>query len=221
MSKIRLVLALAFLSMVLPMSIAAQKRGAAARDYFPLRVGDSWTYRHTDSDTEYTVKVLSEEKQADGTIRYLLEKKVGVDIHSWFSKSAGAVLMHREAYPEQEGLDVKHEPARQYLLNPLVAGAKWKWSGKSITGIDAFESSEVIGPEVVKVPAGTFRAMKVMSRATEGEAVVKKTYWYAEGVGLVKSLTESPQLENTWELVSYSFKKASPRQTRTAKTGRR
>jgi hypothetical protein len=140
-----------------------------------------------------------------------LEQKVGVDIHSWYSKMGGVVLLHREAYPQQEGLEVKHAPARQVLPNRLVAGAKWNWQGRSITGQDMFESSQVIGPEIVQVPAGRFRAMKIVSKVTYGEAAMKKTYWYAEGVGLVKSLTESAQLENGWQLVSYSFKKASSR----------
>jgi hypothetical protein len=211
MKKIRLVLALAFLAAVLAMSGAAQKRGVPVRDYFPLRVGDSWTYRNDEGDTEYTIKVLSEEKQADGTILYLLEQKAGLDIHSWYSKSNGAVLMHREAYPQQEGLDVKHEPARQVLPERLVAGAKWNWKGRSITGQDVFESYQVVGPELVKVAAGTFRAMKIVSKVSNGDAVMTKTYWYAAGVGLVKSLTESTQLQNGWELVSYSFKKAANR----------
>lgn len=211
MSRIRLVLALAFLSVVLPLSGAAQKRTVPVRDYFPLRVGDSWTYRSDEGDTEYTVKVLGEEKQTDGTILYLLEQKAGLDIHSWYSKSNGAVLIHREAYPQPEGLDVKHEPARQVLPDRLVAGAKWKWTGRSVTGQDVSEFSQVVGPELVKVAAGTFRAMKIVSKVSNGEAVITRTYWYAPGVGLVKTLSENPQLKYGWELVSYSFKKAATR----------
>jgi hypothetical protein len=211
MSRIRLILALAFLSAVLPLSGAAQKRTVPVRDYFPLRVGDSWTYRNDEGNTEYTTKVISEEKQPDGIILYLLEQKVGLDIHSWYSKRNGAVLMHREAYPQQEGLDVKHDPARQILPERLVADTKWNWTGKSITGLDVSESSRVVGPELVKVAAGTFRAMKIVSKVSNGEAVMTKTYWYAPGVGLVKTLSESTQLQNGWELVSYSFKKAANR----------
>jgi hypothetical protein len=211
MSKIFLVLRLVILTAFLTISVAAQKRAAVGRDYFPLRVGDSWTYRNDMGDTEYTVKVLSAEKQADGTLLYLLEKQVGVVIHSWYSKRGGMVLMHREAYHEQEGMDVKHEPARQFLKNPLAAGDKWFWKGRSVTGQDATESYRVVGTEVVKVAAGTFRAMKIESKVSEGASALKKTYWYADGVGLVKSLTQSTDLENGWELVSYSFKKPSPR----------
>lgn len=211
MSKFRSIPLLALLLLLMVMSVAAQKRARPARDYFPLRVGHAWTYRNDTGDTEYTVKVISEEKQSDGTIHYLVEKQVGVAIQSWYSKPAGMVLMHREAYHEQEGLDVRHEPARAVLKSPLTAGLKWFWKGKGITGGDVSESYEVVGIEVVRVAAGRFRAMKIVSKVADGTApLMTRTYWYADGVGLVKSLTESTQLQNTWELVSYSFKKASP-----------
>jgi len=132
----------------------------------------------------------------------------GVEIHEWYFKTDGWVLMHKESYPQQETAVVEHEPPRQVLKNPLVAGEKWRWSGKTISQTDVTESNEVVGLETVKVPAGTFRAMKVVSRVQEADsAVVTKTYWYAEGVGLVKWMTEGAQLKYGWELVDYSFKK--------------
>ena len=109
----------------LTLSAAAQKSEAPAPDYFPLRVGDSWTYRSKDGGTEHSLKVLSEEKQADGTTRYLVEKLAGAKVLTVFSKAGGWVLMHSERYPEHEGMEAKYEPAKQYLQNPLVAGAKW------------------------------------------------------------------------------------------------
>lgn len=211
MIKSRSVLVFSFLFVLLAASATAQRRVAPAHDFFPLGVGYSWTYRSDIGDTEYTVNVLSQEKQADGSIIYLLEKQAGLKIHAWFSKPSGWVHMHREAYPEQQGMDVKYEPARQYLKNPLVAGEKWFWKGSSISGQDVVESYEVVGPETVKVAAGSFRTMKVVSRISEGPSTLTKTYWYSDGVGLVKYYTEAKQFQNGWELVSYSFKKASPK----------
>lgn len=211
MNKIRQVLMLVSACCLLTTSIAAQRSKAPVRDYFPMRIGDSWKYRSTVSDSEYTVKVLSAEKQADGTMRYLLEKLAGVKIHNWYSKTNGWVLMHREAYPEHEGLEIKYEPGRQYLKNPLVAGAKWNWSGKSTTLNDTQESNQVIGPEMVEVPAGKFRAMKLISKVAEGAAVKTITYWYADGVGLVKYVTKAGETEYGFDLVDYSFKKTSPK----------
>lgn len=213
MIKFRSFLLLGFLFLLLATSVAAQRRTAPAPDYFPLRVGHSWTYRNDMGDAEYTVKVVSEEKQSNGTIMYLVEKHAGLVIQLWYSKPAGLVLMHRESYLEQEGMDVKHEPARQFLKNPLVAGTKWFWQGKNISGQDVSESYEVVGPEVVQVAAGKFRAMKIVSKVADGATplMMTKTYWYADGVGLVKALNESPRSQHSWELISYNFKKAPAR----------
>lgn len=205
----REILILAFAFALLTTSVAAQRAKPPMRDYFPLRVGDSWKYRSTDGDAEYTVTVLSAEKQADGTMLYLLEKQVGIKIHDWYSKSNGWVFQHREAYPEQEGLEVKYQPARQYLKNPLLAGATWNSTGKSVVQMDFHESNRVVGPAMVKVPAGTFRAMKIVSKVLEGKGSQVKTYWYVDGVGLVKYTTESGQTISGFELVDYSFKRAS------------
>jgi hypothetical protein len=208
MKTIRLALTLVFLFPLLAAGVVAQNRKPATpvRDFFPLRVGDSWTYRQEETDTEYTVKVLSAEKQADGSTRYQLEKQAGAQIQSWYSKTDGWVLMHGETYVGQQ-LKSTYEPARRFLSNPLVAGEKWTWKGKTVTNIDVIEFNEVVGSETVKVPAGTFRAMKIISKVDDGGAAMTKTYWYADGVGLVKTTTEGGQIKYGWELKDYSFKK--------------
>ena len=212
MIKARKILAAILLLTLLATAAAAQKRAAAAeRDYFPLRVGDSWTYRNDEDDSEFTVKVLGEEKQADGTVLYQVEKLVGGRIHSWYAKAPGWVLMRREAYAEQEGVAVTYEPARQYLKNPLAAGAKWTWTGKSATGMDVLEINVVEGPQVVTTPAGRFRAIKVVTRLREGDSAVTRTNWYAPGVGLVKTQTVTPSLKYGAQLADYSFKKSGAR----------
>ncbi len=210
MMKARTILKAILLTMLLAASASAQRPAVALRDYFPLRVGDSWTYRNDEDDSEFTVKVVGEEKQADGTTLYQVEKMVGTRIHSWYSKSPGWVLMRREAYAEQEGMSVTHEPARQYLKNPLAAGGKWTWKGKGVTGMDVLEITVVEGPQVVTTPAGRFRAMKVVSRIKEGDAAVTRTNWYAPGVGLVKTQTDAPPLKYGAQLVGYSFKNQKP-----------
>ena len=209
MIKARTLSTIALTMLLVTISAAAEKSKPAAADYFPLRVGDSWTYRNTSGDGEYSLKVLSEEKQPDGSTRYLVEMLSGVKIHSWFSKNSGWVLMHGERYPEHEGLEVKYEPAKQYLQNPLVAGSKWGWKGKDYTQTERSENNHVVGFEKVTVPAGKFRAMKVVSQIEGAATPVTKTYWYADGVGLVKSTTEGGQIKYGWELADYSFKKSS------------
>jgi hypothetical protein len=186
---------------------------AASKQFFPLRPGDSWTYRHSEG-SQFTVKVLSEQKQPDNTIQYLVELSSGNLIHYYYSNARGWILLHSIVYPQEEtGLKVEYNPAKQYLPNPLANGVKWEWKGKDIGQNDVAESSQVIGPEWVEVPAGRFRAVKIISKVTLGGSSATKTYWYADGVGLVKSTTEAKSAAGLFNygfsLIDYSFKKGS------------
>jgi hypothetical protein len=175
-------------------------------DYFPLRVGDSWTYRNTE-EGGYTLKVLSEEPQEGGTVRYVVELLSAVKIHNVYSKANGWVLFHAESYPEHEGLQATYDPPKQLLPNPLVPGQKWEWTGKDPTQVEHHESSRVVGLETITVPAGKFRAMKVVSEITGASVPLTRTSWYADGVGLVKTTNVGGQIKYGSELTDYSFKK--------------
>jgi hypothetical protein len=49
--------------------------------------------------------------------------------------------------------------------------------------------------------------MKVESKVNQGGTAMTKTYWYANWVGLVKSMTDTGAVKSTSVLVDYSFKK--------------
>ena len=176
-----------------------------SKDYFPLSVGDSWKYRSTTADgkqSEFTIKVLNEEK-ASGETLYLVETvSTFQPIHDWYSKPSGWVLMHRQEYVKT-GNKAEYQPTKQFLKNPLTSGDSWTWKGKGMMGIEIDESNEVSGPETVSVAAGKFEAMKVMTKVVQGGAPVTKTYWYAPGVGLVKSMTDTGSVKSTTELIAH------------------
>lgn len=179
-------------------------------DYFPLRVGDWWKYRSTTIDgkqSEFTIKVLSTENQAAGTDLHLVETiSTFQPIHDWYSKPAGQVLMHRIAYPKNDALKADYQPVKLYLKNPLSVGSSWQWKGKGMMGVEIEESSRVTGTETVEVPAGRFQAMKVETNVVQGGTPVKKTSWFANGVGMVKSTTDAGSMQSTSVLLDYSFK---------------
>jgi hypothetical protein len=183
-----------------------KSKSEPALDYFPLQVGYSWTYRNSE-EGGYTLKVLSEEPHEGGPAQYLVELLSGVKILKTYSKTSGWVLYHGETYPEHEGLQIIYEPPRQYMPNPLAVGQKWEWSGRDTTQMDYHESSRVVGTETVSVAAGKFRAMKVVTEVTSGSSAKTRINWYTDGVGLVKSVTESGQIKYGSELTDYSFKK--------------
>ena len=208
MNKILILAAIVFAALEPGTTAAKPKPPKIGADYFPLRVGDSWTYRNTEAGG-YTLKVLSEEPQKGGQVRYVVELRSEVIIQNVFSKAGGWVLFHAESYPEHEGLKATYEPPKQYLPSPPVAGQKWEWTGKDPTQVERYESSRVVGFETVTVAAGKFRAMKVITEVGGDAAPMTKTNWYADGVGLVKSTTQGGQIKYGSELTDYSFKKKS------------
>ena len=201
------------LALLVSVSAALAKKPKPAKpagDYFPLRVGDSWTYRNSE-EGGYTLKVTSEEPQDKAPSRFVVELSSGVKIQNTFSKAGGWVLFHAESYPEHEGLKATYEPPKQYLPNPLVAGQEWEWTGKDPTQVEHHEKSRVAGFENVTVAAGKFRAMKVVTEVSGGAIPMTRTNWYADGVGLVKSTTDGGKIKYGSELTDYSFKKKGPR----------
>jgi len=198
--------------LLLPSAFAAKPKPKpeATADYFPLRVGDSWTYRNLE-EGGYTLKVLNEEPHEGGTVRYIVELLAGVKVQKTYSKAEGSVLLHVENYPEHEGLQMTYEPPKQVLRNPLAVGQTWEWSGKDPTQVEYQERSRVVGTETVTVPAGKFRAMKVVTETTGAATPKTTTSWYADGVGLVKTMTVAGQIKYGSELTDYSFKKDRPK----------
>ncbi len=180
-----------------------------SKDYFPLRVGDTWKYRSTTADgkqSEFSIKVLNEEKENGNTLYVVETVSTFQPIHDWYSKPSGWVLMHRQEYVKA-GNKAEYDPTKQFLKNPLTSGDSWHWKGKGMMGLEIDESNDVSGPETVSVPAGKFEAMEVMTKVVQGGAPVTKTYWYAPGVGLVKSMTDTGSVKSTTELLEYSGKR--------------
>jgi hypothetical protein len=191
-----------------PSSSSGGASSTGSKDYFPLSVGDSWKYRSTTADgkqSEFTIKVLNEEKENGNTL-YLVETvSTFQPIHDWYSKPGGWVLMHRQEYVKT-GNKAEYQPTKQFLKNPLTSGDTWKWKGTGMMGVAIDESNEVSGPEAVSVPAGKFETMKVTTKVVQGGAPVTKTYWYAPGVGMVKSITDTGSVKSTTELIAHPSK---------------
>jgi hypothetical protein len=199
-------LGLAALTFAAEAKVKKKEPAKAAADYFPLQVGYKWTYRNLE-EGGYTLSVAGEEPAGAGPVQYVVQLLSGVKVHRVYSKIKDWVLLHSENYLEHEGLKTTYDPPRRYLPNPLLAGQKWEWSGKDPTQVEYRESSKAVGFEDVAVPAGKFRAMKVVTEVTGASILKIRTNWYADGVGLVKSATEAGLIKYGSELIDYSFKK--------------
>jgi len=85
-----------------------------------------------------------------------------------------------------------YDPLIRRVDLDLKPGAKWESKAPLTAGVIAESGGMVAGKvEEVEVPAGKFQAVPVVFTVTEwdGKRIPKptvSTYWYAEGVGLVK-----------------------------------
>ena len=123
----------------------------------------------------------------------------------------------------------REEPVSGVTLPATInAGDSWSQSltlegTQTVQGVAYPASNQMtsdcqsIGVESVTVEAGTFDAMRVECQVTMevsmtiGETPMGTTFnltntnWYADGVGLVKTVTAGSGLDSTTELVSYNI----------------
>lgn len=155
--------------------------------YFPTTVGDKWDYAYLnaadkDKDVGVARTVLAvQEKQGVITVQIgHFYKSVG-KFHEEYDLevSANGILQTRSGVVL--GLErKKYDPPRIDLKLPHKDGQSWDVD-------DLKETCTAFGPEEVKVPAGTFQAIRVEHRKKgEPKSDPLRTYWYAPRVGIVK-----------------------------------
>lgn len=144
-----------------PATSARRASSAGPSDYFPLAVGNTWTFLDRSPQqrepSRRTVRIL--ERDRDG---YFLDDQRGA----------------LRADP-----DCLHDRARRLLCRPIAAGSTWI----SVVSASATERYEIAGvEEVVTVPAGTFRdCVRVRSQLRAGKVDQVAELTYARGVGPV------------------------------------
>jgi len=159
----------------------------APSDYFPLAVGNSWTFLDSSPQqrgpARRTVRILR--RDADG---YFVDDQ------------RGALRADR---------DCLHDRARRLLCRPIAQGTTWS----SVVGPSATERYEIAAVgETVSVPAGTFHGcVRVRSEIRAGQVEAVSELTYAPGVGPVRLETFSvvkgvvePQVKGA--LLAYDLK---------------
>jgi hypothetical protein len=156
-----------------------------ARDFYPLKVGNQWTYeiRSSGQKSERTIKILAE---SDG---FFVDN------------------MHAKLRQDETGLRDEH---RYLLENPVSEGHKW-FSVLSLQATEHFEITEAGHP--CSARAGTFGECVTVKSTNElghGRTLVLEST-YAQGVGLVALRTSqvekdsAPVTQVELELVTYRF----------------
>jgi hypothetical protein len=145
-----------------PARPVSEAGGPSPADYFPLAIGNSWTFLD---------RSPQQREPARRTVRILRR-----DAEGYFIDDAkGALRADR---------DCLHDRSRRLLCVPLQVGRTWI----SVVGPSATERYEIVATgETVTVPAGTFReCVRVRSQIRAGKVDSVAELTYAPDVGPVR-----------------------------------
>jgi hypothetical protein len=170
-----------------PPSAPSARPGSAAARYFPLAVGNHWTYEAT---------YLGERSSREVEL-------VGVRDGAYLDKEGRALRVDGEGLRDQ---------TRYLLHEPLVEGATWT----SVVAPGSAEHYRVLSTGVpCTVPAGSFPdCIEVESRnRADPSRTLVNTLTFAAGVGIVRvrtELDEGGRLKPTAELRLTAYQVAPP-----------
>ena len=179
--------------------------GTDARSFFPVGRGASWTYRRTWPEglvQEQTLTAIGHFELDGGEAALEFEWSGNRDgFEYWRVREDGLWRFHNQYLGGMRGADSRTPPT-PVLLTPLAVDHAWTWTelgSIQVSGDTEFPSDDELRihfeaeieslDDVVRVPAGEFRATRVRVTSQSryfGEGT--STKWFAEGVGLVKQV---------------------------------
>ena len=164
----------------------------ARNPYFPMSVGNEWTYEVQASGglSNYTVSIVSAIPVGDNAV-YRAQTTFGKDVVVPCQLLATATEIWRRTKPTSPEspwtLDlVTGTPDQQ----PVTSG-EWKY--------------EILGDDRVATPSGTFDALKVRRSGSSGSPC---DLWFAKGIGLVRRTCQDGKVTET--LVKYKVSPTEP-----------
>jgi hypothetical protein len=166
------------------------------------KVGDNWTYR-TDTGIEMTNEIVGDEKDL-----FVIARSDKVTLY-YDKEDMSCVKAFRDGKEDKE----ERGRMRKHYNFPLLSGKKWS-SRYSFYNPDYRMDNEilaeysVVGVEDVEVPAGKFKAFKVMvklniteQRPPQRQLFGASRYWWAPDVrGIIKHETDRT---STWQRVRF------------------
>lgn len=163
----------------------AQEKKQESKSFYPLKAGNKWTYQiDSDAVAKGSAKLVNEiakMEKIDGVSLARLETtaKERVAATEHLSVNEKGIFRHR-----YNGGEIT--PPICLLKFPIKKDSTWKT--ESMAGKEKLSVSCKSDEEEIEVPAGKFKTMKVVMDAEVAGAgiLVSTTYWFAQGVGIVK-----------------------------------
>lgn len=179
-------------------------------DYFPLKIGNTWTFDvvkfdTTGAETTYTeTQTIDHHRTADTLawfVMFIQTDTGGVD----------SILYRKDQYALWCGFTFRFGfitaflPLRIAPLNPEV-GQQWT---DTVRNAGVYTYAEVFEKSNQNVPAGSFStcACKLdVKLISDNSTIYKAKYWFADGVGPVKiDMVEVGEDSTVYQLRSYTI----------------
>ena len=194
-----------------------------ASDFFPLTDGARWDYLEL-SNSEPCIQYIQAIAQGDGT-----EWRSTVNGDSWwslFQSDANGISLISENYGNGT---TTYNPAPLWLPGTMAIGGTYPISGSYSGAVEGSVSGTitVLKVETVRVPAGTFRCLKVQTVIDEQETAHSNhetwTFWLARYIGIVAADGKSTEVDHgvtsrgtdslrltSWSLVESQWQARAP-----------
>jgi hypothetical protein len=182
---------------------AQDKEKLVDSPFYPLAVGNSWTYKTGDGN-KFTTKVTAHEKVGD----FLCARVVLLTDNKQQGYELLGVVKDRAKEGLEDGLyrfvfdGVK--PDKPILLLKLPPKANDKWTTESKALNETLKGTFKVAEEEVKVPAGTFKAFTVSTDDLDANGLkISSATSYAADKGMVKQVIKIGTNTTTVELEKF------------------
>jgi hypothetical protein len=181
--------------------------------YYPVQVGTTWHYKV--GEGKFSTRVTKHEKVGDVLTARLETSKDGkvIAVEHVGVGAEGVVRHDIEDNSGQQALRETLVPPILILKVPPKSGETWKVDSKGqvpasvqggVGGPRVYRGTFKLGEEEVKVPAGTYKAVRVASQDLEANGLKPTvTTYYAEGVGMVKQVIQEGEVKIITELEKF------------------
>lgn len=196
-------------ALVLGAGAAPPAHALRAVDYFPLQTGASRT--RSNSFGSFTETVLPGTVTVNGVATRVVElSQSGVPFTRFhYTVDANGVRVHRISFPGT-GESWTYDPPYTVLPGGNFSVGTELSETSAITVVGATQPAPhqranelgVARIETVTVPAGTFTALVIENEGSQFGSSVSSTVWFAEGVGIVKTVTNAGGFVITEELTA-------------------
>ncbi|HXH83577.1 MAG TPA: hypothetical protein VNN07_11725 [Candidatus Tectomicrobia bacterium] len=161
------------------------------------RPGDSWVYQWKSGEQTGIRIVHMQAIRNLNQMRFYVVSADGADQY-WTSD------LHWAGTVRDSKVEVRMTPPEPWFVWPLEVGRRWTHRGQyedQSGKRDVEDAFAVVGIETITVPAGQFRALKVVR---ESHGLYSDQYWYVPEVrSYAKWIGRRGEIEFEWQLESY------------------